>query len=362
MRAAFEIVASPVFFEEKLTDRLLKRKLDAMFPKISKTPDRKRFCELLRNPFYAGEQFEWSGEIYKAQSSIQPAIVPKATWLRVQEILTGRHKGRKLSKAHPYIGLMNCKGKILDDAGNLTDEACGCAITAEQIRRKYKNGTVASFNYYRCASTRRCSQRDKQYMREIVGRNVSYSQQEIETIFQDIFASFSFDQVTCQRMKQYLWQEHFEAKATNGGRLATLQTRQTELKGFIEAAYEDKLTGSISEAMWRDKTRRWELEREQVLGEMKALNDQTDEYMSRGVELIELMQNAEIIFKNAPPEKKRKMVELVSSNLLLADGTLEYHWRKPFDMLAIKGDLENWRARKDLNLRHLGSKPSTLSS
>ncbi len=84
--------------------------------------------------------------------------------------------------------------------------------------------------------------------------------------------------------------------------------------------------------------------------------------MSRGVELIELMQRSENIYKTATPEKKRKMVELVSSNLLLADGTLEYDWKKPFDMLAINGKIENWRAVKDSNLRPLGSKPSTLSS
>lgn len=57
--------------------------------------------------------------------------------------------------------------------------------------------------------------------------------------------------------------------------------------------------------------------------------DDQDEYLQRGVQLIELMQHAEIIFKNATPEKKRKMVELVSSNLLLKNGTLEYHWKKP---------------------------------
>ena len=92
-----------------------------------------------------------------------------------------------------------------------------------------------------------------------------------------------------------------------------------------------------------------------LAGEIKALNESTDEYMQRGVTLIELMQHAEMIFKNATPEKKRRMVELVSSNLLLADGRLEYQWRIPFNMLAINGDLEGWRTRKDSNLRPLDS-------
>ena len=199
-------------------------------------------------------------------------------------------------------------------------------------------------------------------MRAAVGRNVSYTQTEIETVFQDIFKSFSFDEVTCQRMTQYLWQEHFDAKATDHERLNVLQARQHELRAFIDRAYEDKLTRAISEELWQEKTRQWESEHVQIIAEINSLKDSTDEYMSRGVQLIELMQHSEIIFKNATPEKKRKMVELVSSNLLLANGNLEYHWKKPFNLLAVKGDLENWRARKDSNLRHPGSKPGTLSS
>jgi hypothetical protein len=83
--------------------------------------------------------------------------------------------------------------------------------------------------------------------------------------------------------------------------------------------------------------------------EIDSLAEAKDEYMQRGVQLIELMQHSEIIFKNASADKKRKMVELVSSNLLLKDGTLEYHWRKPFDLLAIKGNLEDWRPQPDSN-------------
>jgi hypothetical protein len=45
MAAAFEIVDSPVFQEEWLTDKTLKAKLDSMFPGIGRTPNKKRFCE-----------------------------------------------------------------------------------------------------------------------------------------------------------------------------------------------------------------------------------------------------------------------------------------------------------------------------
>ena len=54
------------------------------------------------------------------------------------------------------------------------------------------------------------------------------------------------------------------------------------------------------------------------------------------VELIELMQQSEMIYKKATSEKKRQLVELVSSNLFLADGTLTYEWKEPFKYLVFE--------------------------
>jgi hypothetical protein len=352
MKAAFEIVLSPIFSQENLTDKRLKEKLDGMFSQLTKTPTWKQLNKLLRNPFYTGEEFIYFQTLYKADPELQPCIVSKARWLRAREILS-RRKGRKLSAAHPYIGLMTCKGKLLDEHGQVTDEICGCAVTAEQIRRVYGNGNAPVFNYYRCSNqVRRCSQRDKAYMKKIVGRDkVSYTQEEVEIIFQNIFKSFSFDEVTCQRMKKYLWKEHFEAKAVHGQRLTELQARQVELNRFIETAYEDKLKGVISEQAWRGQDSKWQTEHRQVIDEISSLKDSKDGYMERGVQLIELFQNAEIIYQNATPEKKRKMVELVSSNLLFVDGSVEFQWRMPFNLLAVNGSLERWCGRQESNLR-----------
>lgn len=354
MATAFEIVDSPTYGSERLSDRSLKEKLDSMFPSIGRTPNKKRFCELLRNPFYTGEEFIYDKTVFKADPTIQTPLVSRERWLRVQEVLNGRKRTRRLSKKMPYIGMMICNGKILDAGGNATEEVCGCSITGERIRKKYTNGKVQFFDYYRCANqTRRCSQRDKIYMQKAGGRKVSYTDDEVEIIFRDIFKSFSFDEVTCRKMQQYLWDEHFDAKRSHSERRIQLERRMMELDSFIQRAYEDKLRGDLSEEKWRAMDYGWKAEHAKLMDEIGGLKDEKDEYMQRGVQLIELMQNAEIIFKNATPEKKRKMVELVSSNLMLKDGTLEYQWRKPFDMLAVKGDLVKWRSLGDSNPRYL---------
>ena len=349
MATAFEIIDSGEYSSDRISDRELKKKLDSMFPGIGKTPGKKLFHKLLRNPFFTGEEFVYDRTVFKADSNIQKPIVTRERWLRVQEVLEGRRPTRRLSKKLPYQGLIVCDGFILDENGKLTGEVCGCSITGEQIKKTYKNGKVQFFDYYRCSNqTRKCSQRDKDYMKEL-GRKVSFTDREIETIFQDIFKSFSFDAVTCHRMKQFLWAEHFEAKKNHGDRKIQLERRMKELDSFIQRAYEDKLRGDLSEARWRDMDNSWKSERASIVTEFDSVMDEQDAYMQRGVELIELMQQSEIIFKNATPEKKRKLVELVSSNLLLKDGSLHYHWKKPFDMLAIKDKNENWRPHGDSN-------------
>jgi hypothetical protein len=149
-------------------------------------------------------------------------------------------------------------------------------------------------------------------------------------------------------MQEYLWEEHFVAKSRHNDRRQVLDARRAELDGFIQRGYEDKVRGRISEEQWQTHDLKWQHERAEIVAEYDSMMNQQDEYIARGVSLIELMQQSEIIFKNATPEKKRKMVELVSSNLLLKDGTLRFSWRKPFDMLVKTEGKEDWRPQPRL--------------
>ena len=93
-----------------------------------------------------------------------------------------------------------------------------------------------------------------------VGRKLSFRDNEIEVSFQDIFKAFSFDEVTCQKMKKYLFDEHFEAKKNHNQLLLQFECRMRELDGFIQKAYEDKLKGLFEEESWRVMDAKWKLE------------------------------------------------------------------------------------------------------
>jgi DNA invertase Pin-like site-specific DNA recombinase len=344
MKKAFELMTTKHY-----SDHRLKSTLDDLFPNIESTPDKKKFCELLRNPFYYGD-FKYADNVYKGAVKNHPPLISKALWLEVQEVLTNRHRTRQTSIFHAYQGLMKCSGRILNEEDSLTEEVCGCAITAEKIRKNYKNGKTKEFNYYRCSnSTRKCSQRNLDYMKKVSNHKVSYNQDEIEMIFKDIFKSFSFDEFTVENMKKLLWDEHFEEKIKHDARRSDLVTRQSLLEKFISQSYEDKLSGQISEELWNRNNNLWEKERNEILLEMKSIGDEKADYMHRGVELIELMQHSEMIYEFANPEKKRKMIEIVSSNLNLCNGSIEFKTKKPFDLLCKSKGFENWYTHGDSN-------------
>jgi len=133
--------------------------------------------------------------------------------------------------------------------------------------------------------------------------------------------------------------------------LTALRRRYEMLNQMLDKMYGDKLEGTITEEMWRQRHGEWRAEQERIQNQISSMAGQKDEYLNRGVELIELVQHFETLYEKASPEKKRKMVELVSSNLVLKNGTIEYSYRKPFDILVESGGNEKWCGRQESNLR-----------
>ncbi len=135
MKEAFEMVA----LGNKLPTEV-KRILDSRYCHLTKKLSRKRFYDLLRNPFYYGD-FLYNCELYQGNPKLHPPLIDFDLWNRVQEVLNGRKKYLTV-KNHHYAGIIRCGGKILDSNGNETEEICGCAVTAEEHKKKLKGGGI----------------------------------------------------------------------------------------------------------------------------------------------------------------------------------------------------------------------------
>jgi DNA invertase Pin-like site-specific DNA recombinase len=197
MLEAFRLMATG-FYQNK-SYKKLKKDLDEKFPDLKNTPGAKKLGDMLRNPFYSGD-FIYAGEFHVGEPEVHPPLVNRVLWNQVQEILGGKRKTRSGKKDLPYLQLLKCNGRILDENGNLTDQVCGCAITGEEKRKPLKNGTFRLFVYYHCSNTtKRCSQRDELYMKNIRNK-LSYRQEEIEKLFEPIFDSILITPELAQKM------------------------------------------------------------------------------------------------------------------------------------------------------------------
>lgn len=301
-------------------------------------PSLKYMEKLLRNPFYYGE-FDYSGNRYKG---IHEPLISFDLWKRAQEAFKKRGWSKECVKVgKAYSRLIKCGGRILDQNGMETDEVCGAALTHSKKKGRY--------DLWHCSNTtRRCSHKNAEFMK-MQGLKVYMKQSVLEDLMADIFKPLNFPLETGKWMQQLLLEQHEAARQEHALKLKSLQERVRMLDGYIDQAYEDKLNGKIPESVWRPRNERWLQEQESLGREMGSMRGEKQDYIENGVLLIELCQQAGMTYKNADPAIKRKMVDIVSWNLVLRNGSLQFDYRKPFDILAKCDSPEKWWRRRELN-------------
>jgi site-specific DNA recombinase len=124
--------------------------------------------------------------------------------------------------------------------------------------------------------------------------------------------------------------------------VAGLCRRYEMLQIYMDKAYIDKFSEDLSQSEWREKNDVWKREREEIKTKIDTLDSAKDEYIESGAMLIELAQRSEILYKAATPAEKRQLIEIVSSNRGLKDGSIGFSYRKPFDLLAETASEEKW--------------------
>ena len=65
------------------------------------------------------------------------------------------------------------------------------------------------------------------------------------------------------------------------------------------------------------------------------------EGLSEGFRL-ELAKNAFSLYEKQTPEEKRRLLETMVSNSRLVNGSVEFFWKKPFDLIAERSLLQKW--------------------
>jgi hypothetical protein len=119
----------------------------------------------------------------------------------------------------------------------------------------------------------------------------------------------------------------------------------------LDRAYDDYVSGRISEEFWTRKSEQWEEEGRITEGELARLSVSSTSIVVTAEKILELAKQAENLYKSQVPTEQRRLLETVLSNCTFDRGTLCPTYSLPFDLLVRGNETGNWRGRRDSNPR-----------
>lgn len=284
--------------------------------------------KILRSRIYTGE-FEWDGKLYKGK--YEP-LISMELFEAVQGIFDNRSSGRRKVRKHDFAfsGLIQCG-------------YTGGSLVGDLKKGKYV------------------------YYRAIGAKGVPYvKEEELERQFGEVLKRLRFDDDVLEWVCQALKESNADKVQFHEETLGRLQAEYKRLETRIDGMYVDKLDGNISQAFFDEKAGQWREEQKRILAKIESLQQASQSYINEGVQLLELAQNAYVLFVKQPAHEKRRLLNLLVSNCIWKDGVLTVEFKQPFDMLSKfimnaneedalgsqkTSGFEKWLPEQDSNLR-----------
>ncbi len=86
--------------------------------------------------------------------------------------------------------------------------------------------------------------------------------------------------------------------------------------------YVDKLDDVITQEFFDQKCQEWRKEQSEILEKIGRHQHANAAYLDEGVKLLELSQQAVLLYDQQPMHEKRRLLNLVGSNSVWKDGCL----------------------------------------
>lgn len=264
-------------------------------------------AKILHNPFYCG-LMRHKGKIYPHKYE---KIISVELFEKVQQQFE-KHSNKKQRWAgidFQYRGLINCA-------------ICKSRITFERHKQKYI--------YAKCASAR--GNHDFSYVPE----NVLTEQ------FTEIVESIKIPDEAYIEVSETVKSEFTNREKHIDKQIKLIDSELAKYTHRKEMMYEDKLDGVISEEFYRKKYDEF-TKSERILHERKEnIELVTEDKLSNVLYLLELANQAPKLFKKANQLQKRKIINLILSNLELNGRKLRWEYKKPFNTMAFCVKNETW--------------------
>jgi site-specific DNA recombinase len=296
-------------FEKYATGNYSLPELVAILNRVSeKEYSFKLLCRMIENPFYYGVM-KVKGKVMKASHK---GIVDKKTWDACQKVRGIRAEQfqldpKKKNIAKPFIQVFRCG-------------VCGHSITGESHVKK----SGKTYVYYRCANAK-CEQRTK-----------TVSQ---DTLYKQILLAFKpFEKYTPAATRAFI--ETLKHRIEDLGAYTSdkvLEYRKNieELRGKILELRELFEAGRISAEEYAELLGKRKEALAILEADSLAHSRADDTTFEQGLGIIELLPLINNFFKlSGNLLAQAEIVKLILSNRLLKDGTIQYSYLKPFDVLV----------------------------
>lgn len=317
IKKLFELASTGNYSYSKLSKELYSMGLRGK--RSGKALVKAQLVRTLNNPFYYGD-IARNGKIYAGKHK---PIITKELFNKVQHILGFVKRPSHSKYDFVFRGPMKC--------GH-----CGSHITAETKTKK----SGKKYTYYHCTNgKKKCS-------------NVKYlSEATIQDYYVKAFEKIRIPKSIVEFTRKALLDSSKEEREFRELQIKQLITRYTKLENYIDKSYEDKLDGLIEPYEWSRKNQKYKDEQEEITIKIDTLRDANTAYMMEGVKLMEVANSASELFPQMDKEDKRELISLVLSNPVIKNSSVEYNYKKPFDMFIEMDDLDKWRRTRDSNPR-----------
>jgi hypothetical protein len=176
-------------------------------------------------------------------------LISKDRFDEVQEVFCAANRPRYSKHQHAFTGLLTC-GR------------CGCALTGEVQKRRYV--------YYHCTGHRgRCG---NTYVRE----------EDLQRLLADIVRRVVIPPDVADRLATALRESPADNEREHRAAVMRLQQRHLAVQAKLDRAYEDRLSGVISEDLWLRKSKEWQDELELVRSETARRDRASQNYAVAG--------------------------------------------------------------------------------
>lgn len=321
---AFELYTTGLFSIEVITKLLHEEGLTNSVgnnKKLSKS----RMHVILQNPFYIGKM-SWKGQVY--EGTHQP-LISDELFLKVQKRMEEKSRPKEFKHKFLFNNMIKCG-------------VCGSTYTAEIKKGKYI--------YYRC--TENNNKHSHKYWRE----------EKIEAEIIKLLDKFIIPQDILEIVIATLKDSHQNQIEYHQNAINSLQRNLTKVQTMKDQLYDDKLEGLITKEQYLQKSEGYIEKEEKLLKDIKKHKEANNKYFQAGTMIIELLQNASVLYSKALKEEKREILKFLFSNLTITDERLGWIMNKPFNDILKPTIRSEWSERRDSNPQPRAPKARILAN